>query len=171
METKIFPIIDPTSIDDNNDTCLSEFPNQSFEVDDQRPSSRNKFKELVDEGSWFETFILAVIVLNSITMACIDYTAIDDNYNPSTKLSTWNAWIEKLEFVFLAIFVFECVLKISTQGFFRGENAYLHDNWNKFDLLVVILRYVIEFSKVSNFLVRKTNNAIFAIFITDVYYS
>ncbi len=154
METKIFPV-DLAYVDDKNDNSSSGFPNQSFEVIDQRPSLRHKLKGLVDEGSWFETMILVVIVLNSITMACVDYTAIDDDYNPSTELSTWNAWIEKLEFLFLAIFVLECVLKISTQGFFRGENAYLHDNWNKFDLLVVILRYVVKKSKVNNFLVRE----------------
>ena len=102
---------------------------------------RKKILNLVSPGSPFDSFILFVIFLNSISIACIDYRCIDGNYNPRTDVSTINLIVEKLDIIFTAFFVAEAILKIFAYGFICGENTYLQDHWNKFDFIVVSLRW------------------------------
>lgn len=45
------------------------------------------------------------------------------------------------EKIFLIIYSLEMVLKIIGLGFIFGENAYIRDNWNKLDFIVVVTAY------------------------------
>lgn len=101
---------------------------------------RKKCIQIVRPGSHFNSFILALILLNSIAMAFTDYRFIDENYNPRTDVSTINFVIEKAEIFFFIVFVLEFILKITAYGFVLGKNTYLRDSWNQLDFIVLVLR-------------------------------
>ena len=101
---------------------------------------RQRIIKLVSPSSYFDSFILAAIVLNSISIACVDYRFVDDNYQPSAELSVRNYVIEKFELIFTIIFAVECFLKVIAYGFVKGKNTYLRDGWNILDFLIVIVR-------------------------------
>lgn len=88
----------------------------------------------------FETFILSMIVLNAISMACVDYRFIDDNYQPDPTKSWRNNVFEITEVFFAVMFILECLVKIFALGLFRGQNAYLRNGLNIFDFVIVVLR-------------------------------
>ncbi|XP_062575412.1 voltage-dependent R-type calcium channel subunit alpha-1E-like [Saccostrea cucullata] len=86
----------------------------------------------VTESKFFEGFILITIIANCIVLALEEHLPNKDRTKRTIEL-------EKSEVYFLFIFTTEAVLKIIANGFFCGRNAYLRDNWNKLDFLVVIL--------------------------------
>jgi hypothetical protein len=73
----------------------------------------------------FETFILLIIILNSIKMA------LDD---PLTE-SDGNATIES---TFIVLYTTEMTLKIFAYGFVFDSKAYLRDLWNVLDFVIVV---------------------------------
>jgi hypothetical protein len=79
----------------------------------------------------FDTFIISMIALNSITLGTKDYTDYDN-------VSTRNQVVDACDPVFTYIFLIECVLKITAMGFIFGHNTYLHDAWNWLDFIVVV---------------------------------
>ena len=92
-------------------------------------------------NSHFDSVILLVIVLNSISMACTDYTHVNEKYEPTSTDSNMNAFVENMEILFLVVFLVECILKIITYGFFIHQNSYLRrDGWNVLDFVVVVAR-------------------------------
>ena len=50
-----------------------------------------------------------------------------------------------LENIVTGFFIAEFLIKVIGQGFIIGENAYLKDNWNKFDFLIVFLSIITWF--------------------------
>ena len=46
---------------------------------------------------------------------------------------------ENIEYVFMVIFTFECVLKIIAYGFTMHPNSYLRNGWNILDFTIVII--------------------------------
>ncbi|PNH08113.1 Sodium channel protein type 4 subunit alpha [Tetrabaena socialis] len=50
--------------------------------------------------------------------------------------------LEKLEYVWVAIFAMEALLKIVAMGFLLHPGAYLRDGWNIVDFIVVLLGFV-----------------------------
>jgi len=91
-------------------------------------------------GPRFDTIILVMIVLNSITMASVDYRYVNENYEPDSRYSWRNRAIEIAEVVFMVIFFLECMAKIIALGFVKGKDSYLRSAWNIFDFLIVIFR-------------------------------
>lgn len=115
----------------------------------------------------FDSFILFCILLNSISMACTDYTHIDSNYIPITsyEISKQNYFIEKAEIFFYVVFLVEFLVKATAHGFSilpfsitykrkavtetdetqkmknnNNKSTYLwRDNWNKLDFLILLL--------------------------------
>ena len=80
------------------------------------------------ETDAFENISIAVILCNSIVMIFDDSKTGDE---PSLLFET-------IEFVFLILYTIEMVLKITGMGFYFGENAYLKDEWNILDFVIVI---------------------------------
>ena len=103
-------------------------------------SIRQKFIHLVSPRSWFNSFILSMIIFNSISMAIVDYRYIDDDYNPRSDISLRNRIVEILEYFFTLVFALEFVFKVVAHGFIFGERTYLKDHWNKLDFVVVLAR-------------------------------
>ena len=80
----------------------------------------------------FDNFIILMIFINSIFMACYQY---DDREN----LGATNIFIEKSGNVFTITFTIECIVKIIAMGFIHHKNSYLRDTWNWLDFLVVCI--------------------------------
>jgi len=81
------------------------------------------------ENPYFEGYVYHVIALNSLLLA-LDVPILADQYQ-----------IKTIQFLLLIIsitFIIECVIKIIVMGFILGENAYLKDNWNKLDFIIVL---------------------------------
>ena len=91
-------------------------------------------------GSTFDSFILAIIIINSISMACKDYRTINENYEPDVEQSIRNFLLDKAEVVFTIIFVIECLMKILAFGFIFGKKAYLRRAWSVFDVVIILSR-------------------------------
>ena len=78
----------------------------------------------------FDNFIVLMIFINSVFMACYDYADPDNlNYN--------NRVIEYAGHIFTITFTIECVLKITAMGFVFHKNSYMRDTWNWLDFAVV----------------------------------
>lgn len=74
-----------------------------------------KFKN--DLCSWFDRFILAVILTNCTLLAFEDPEVVNEAF-------------EYTENVFLIIFTIEAIIKIIAMGFCFQEFSYLWDFWN-----------------------------------------
>lgn len=77
------------------------------------------------EHNLFESFILIIIVLNSVKMALDDPLTSDDS-NPT------------IENTFIVLYTLEMSLKICAYGFVFNEKAYLRDLWNMLDFVIVV---------------------------------
>lgn len=80
--------------------------------------------EKFNNNKYFDNFIMVVIILNMITMAM--------NYEGSGE--TFNLFLDDINYVFTGIFIFECGIKLSSNGI----KGYFYYGWNQFDFFVVI---------------------------------
>eukprot|EP00903_Cladosiphon_okamuranus_P009702 g9229.t2 len=93
---------------------------------------------------WFERLILLLILFNSIVLALVDWSVIDEDPNsedvgePLAEGSWRNTLLYETEIFFTVLFTMEFVLKVVAQGFILGRGAYLRDAWNIIDFLVVV---------------------------------
>ena len=81
----------------------------------------------------FESLILLSIVLSGLASACLDYSTVGPDYEPTGRGSVRNWAILRLEWAFTAVFAAECVVKLTA----NGPRPYLRDGWNVLDLAVV----------------------------------
>jgi len=80
---------------------------------------------------WFENFITACILLNSLCLALFDYRDRD-------ALTPLNNVLEHISQVFTYIFCGEAIIKIIAMGFMLDQRSYLRDAWNTVDFMIVI---------------------------------
>ena len=81
--------------------------------------------------SYFEAFIIALIILNSLLLGIYDYE------NPKSK-SPRNQIVNYAEPFFIAAFTSEAIMKIIALGFVLDKGTYLREAWNWLDFLVVL---------------------------------
>ncbi|XP_050519467.1 muscle calcium channel subunit alpha-1 isoform X6 [Diabrotica virgifera virgifera] len=96
---------------------------------------KNPLRKLcIDVVEWkpFEWLILLTIFANCVALAV--YTPF-----PNTDSNTTNAYLEKIEYIFLVIFTTECVMKILAYGFLMHQGAYLRNGWNLLDFTIVVI--------------------------------
>ena len=96
---------------------------------------------------WFDNFILLIIILSTIRLI-ID-TFINGFY--------FVLIFDTCDAVFNIIFLLEAFLKICALGFAMDEGAYLQDNWNKLDAIIVACSFV-EFHNLSQKYFMQNNN-------------
>ncbi|XP_050313239.1 muscle calcium channel subunit alpha-1 isoform X2 [Anthonomus grandis grandis] len=91
-------------------------------------------KICIDVVEWkpFEWLILMTIFANCVALAV--YTPF-----PNGDSNTTNAYLEKIEYVFLVIFTAECIMKIIAYGFLMHPGAYLRNGWNLLDFTIVVI--------------------------------
>ena len=81
---------------------------------------------------FFEGFIIGMILLYSLSLACYDYSDRDETRHR-------NKMIEKSGVVFTIVFSIEALFKIIAMGFIAHRNSYLKDPWNWLDFTVVCI--------------------------------
>ncbi|XP_049817851.1 muscle calcium channel subunit alpha-1 isoform X2 [Aethina tumida] len=96
---------------------------------------KNPIRKLcIDVVEWkpFEWLILLTIFANCVALAV--YTPF-----PNSDSNTTNAYLEKIEYIFLVIFTVECIMKIIAYGFIMHPGSYLRNGWNLLDFTIVII--------------------------------
>lgn len=91
-------------------------------------------KICIDIVEWkpFEYLILLTIFANCVALAV--YTPY-----PNSDSNQTNAYLEKIEYIFLVIFTSECVMKVIAYGFALHPGAYLRNGWNLLDFTIVVI--------------------------------
>ena len=153
MGATVYPVdCDVNVTGDKDDNAIREdansrdgylpLANLSLGVFPLQSAFRQRIIRFVSPSSSFDSFILAMIGLNSVLMACVDYRYVDEQYNPSSELSARNQIVENAEKFFLVLFILEVILKVVAHGFVLGRKTYLRNHWNQFDFFVVVIRWV-----------------------------
>ncbi|XP_071438805.1 muscle calcium channel subunit alpha-1 isoform X3 [Hetaerina americana] len=96
---------------------------------------KNPLRKLcIDVVEWkpFEYLILLTIFANCVALAF--YTPY-----PNSDSNSTNAYLEKIEYIFLVVFTVECVMKIIAYGFVAHPGAYLRNGWNLLDFTIVVI--------------------------------
>lgn len=96
---------------------------------------KNPLRKLcIDIVEWkpFEYLILLTIFANCVALAV--YTPF-----PYSDSNQTNAYLEKIEYIFLVIFTAECVMKVIAYGFAMHPGAYLRNGWNLLDFTIVVI--------------------------------
>jgi hypothetical protein len=88
-------------------------------------------KDISQFYRWFEYFILACILINSIILAMVDYSDRDGT-------TLYNKVLNNIGSAFSLIFLIEALIKILAMGLIFHPNAYLRDPWNILDFIIVI---------------------------------
>ena len=133
----------PKSSDDHNsrlEILENEYASKSLGLFSLASQTRQWLIKNCTSGSFFDSFILVLILLNSLMMAFRDYRFVDANYEPVSDNSVRNYVAEKAEILFTIAFILECLTKILAFGFIEGEKAYLKSPWNVFDFVIVVCR-------------------------------
>lgn len=85
---------------------------------------------------WFKTFILLVIIFNSVTIGMEDK---EFRVNADIEKTTLADFVEISGKVCSIIFLVEFVLKVLAMGFVKHKNSYLRDYWNAIDFVIVMI--------------------------------
>lgn len=110
-----------------NFEAISEKKNSEFfQVFLYIKSSFSQFCSIICKNIIFESFIICVILANTLTLA------LDSVYYIP----------EVADYVFLIIYTLEASLKIASDGLILSKNAYLKDKWNILDLIIVVAGWV-----------------------------
>ena len=83
-----------------------------------------------------DNFILVIIILNSFKLVWDTYI-IDVPSDSKQALAS-----DVLDIIFTSLFTVEFFIKSIAFGLFSDRMCYLHDNWNKVDLVIVILSII-----------------------------
>lgn len=86
---------------------------------------------------YFDNFIITMIFLNSVLLACY-------NYSDRENETEWNKIIENIGVIFTITFTIECFIKVIAMGFIAHRNSYMRDYFNCLDFLVVLIG-IVEF--------------------------
>lgn len=79
--------------------------------------------------TYFEPFIMIIIVASSISLAAED---------PVVEDSEWNLWLNYFDYAFTLVFTVEMLLKVIDLGIMLHPGSYGRDFWNLLDAIVVI---------------------------------
>ncbi len=142
LTVPIYPLNHNTDLEDSatDSSTKNEYVEKSLGLVPINSPVRQWLMRICTSGSKFDSFILIMILLNTVMMACVDYRFVDEKFEPSIQQSFRNYLLEKAEIVFMLIFMVECLMKVVAFGFVRGNRAYLKSAWNTFDFVIVLCR-------------------------------
>jgi hypothetical protein len=81
--------------------------------------------------SWFERFVIFLIMINSILLLIFDYSDRDSKHS-------YNWILDTISKAITITFQIEAIIKIISMGFILHPYAYLRDWWNVIDFIIVI---------------------------------
>ena len=87
---------------------------------------------------WFDRVGLTAILLNSLILAMIDYSVVNNQGVPIDNGSWRNTLAVESDIYFIIYFTVEMILKVFALGFYGGDSSYMSDSWNWLDFIVVI---------------------------------
>lgn len=93
----------------------------------------------VSTHSYFDNFILVMIILSSIKLVFDTYLNTDSTENSQKTLNRVSTIID---IVLNVIFMWEALLKIISMGFFLDKGSYLRESWNVLDFIIVIFAFI-----------------------------
>lgn len=79
---------------------------------------------------------MAVIIMNSVMLACYDYS--DKN-----SVTIRNRTLDFIGTILTVLFTLEGVCKVIANGFILHRRAYLKSGWNWLDLIVIIAGWIV----------------------------
>jgi hypothetical protein len=91
--------------------------------------------DTVRSRPWFETFILACVILNSVLLATLRPKAQIDQ---GAKRRVPESFGDAAQATFVIVFTVEAFVKIVASGFLFAPDAYLRQYWNMLDFTVVV---------------------------------
>ena len=106
----------------------------------EHPARRLCFR--ISKHRYFEYGILFVIFLNCIKL-------ILDTYIPNDATTLTNV-SDVFNYIFVAIFVIEALIKIFSLGFVFDKGSYLRDGWNLLDFIILVASLVDVFVQSNN---------------------
>lgn len=149
VENKYFHLVDVNmSMDSEDEIELKETLNRKFnkvapkkdlyaEIHCENSvfclGRRNKLRLLcakLGSHEYFETVVLTVIVLSSLTLVIETYKT---DYWPDTAVTIFNS----TDYIFNALFIIEATIKIIHRGFVVCDKSYLRDSWSQLDFFIV----------------------------------
>lgn len=98
-----------------------------------------KFAIYVTTHRWFDILIVLTILANCITLAMI--TNVFDLETGEKIEPSYDFYIDRIEYAFLAIYTIELVMKVLAKGLILNKYSYLRNRWNILDMVVVASSY------------------------------
>lgn len=140
------------------DASIRKYTGKSLGLWSIESTFRRNVVAVVD-STIFDSIILMAIVANCV------FLAMDSANRPQD--GAFNTMLQVGEYVFLAVFSIEMVLKIIASGLVIGPHTYLRDPWNRYDVspppscnrldfAVVMLGYVSLLPSVGNYTAFRT---------------
>ena len=98
-----------------------------------KSNSFRVFLHALSQNPIFENFLLVLIILNSLKLVWDTYIIDEPSSSMQVKISTG------FDLAFTICFDIEFLVKSVAFGFALSPDAYLRDNWNKLDFIIVIM--------------------------------
>jgi hypothetical protein len=95
-----------------------------------------KWTIILSDSVVWEIAVLLLIVGNCITLAMA--SPLDDPSSAKSKV------LSAIEWFFSVAFTIELLTKIIAMGYYTDENAYMRDNWNILDFIIVTFGWISE---------------------------
>ncbi len=83
------------------------------------------------DSKHFESLMVVVIILNSLSLSLYDYSDRDSN-------TQFNQILDLTNVIFTGVFIFEASVKIIARGLVFHPDSYLRNGWNLIDSVVVV---------------------------------
>lgn len=83
------------------------------------------------DSKHFESLMVVVIILNSLSLSLYDYSDRDSN-------TRFNQILDLTNVIFTGVFIFEASVKIIARGLVFHPDSYLRNGWNLIDSVVVV---------------------------------
>lgn len=90
----------------------------------------SEISQVIISNKFFEYFIIAVILVNTFTLALVD------PFGNQTEILT------KFDLAFLIVYTIEMGLKLLALGIGIGKNGYFRDLWNVLDFVIVLTGWI-----------------------------
>jgi hypothetical protein len=90
----------------------------------------------------FDNFILFVIVISSIKLVIDTYFDADPVTYSEGAEKNFVIFLDVIDLIFNAIFIFEMIVKVISLGFVLDFNSYLRDTWSQLDFIIVFFSII-----------------------------
>ena len=112
---------------------MNSFTEKSCNLFSDTGPTRRMCKYVADSDKT-DVFVIVLIFLNCVTMA-LDEPGLDPD-------SSRKRWLDVVDVFFTIAFTVEMCIRIIAFGFAESPDAYIKDNWNRLDFVIVVVSWV-----------------------------